>query len=274
MNTPRMEGLLFVAIALSGLSAFDSHAAYPVGVECGLTLKTAHTQFGPISWTELVCWDTGRDEYEATQNAPRSVVEGGLTGSGEEVKPYTDSKTDPDGDGLSNCFKDLTLNTVDNYHMDSGDIFSPDRIHPITGKETPHNGIDLQSVVGIPAYSVAFGYVSEVGFAGDGIREGNGNYVRVTWVNGSRSYEGTYIHLDSVNVARKDIVYPGTVIGYVGETGNVTGSHLHFELDETIPIISIDPITRKPTKVGEETSPIDPIEHLGGLNCEKLMEEE
>lgn len=56
-----------------------------------------------------------------------------------------------------------------------------------------------------------------------------GNYVKIDHGNG---YETLYGHMlfGSVSVGIGDYVYQGQVIGNVGNTGNSTGPHLHFEL--------------------------------------------
>ena len=53
--------------------------------------------------------------------------------------------------------------------------------------------------------------------------------------------ETWYCHLSKVEVAVGDTVTTGQLIGRVGTTGNVTGSHLHFEL-HTSPKVAVDPM--------------------------------
>ena len=49
-----------------------------------------------------------------------------------------------------------------------------------------------------------------------------------------------YAHLSQINVKPGDVVKQGDVIGAVGQTGRVTGAHLHFAIlaNKTL----IDPI--------------------------------
>lgn len=53
--------------------------------------------------------------------------------------------------------------------------------------------------------------------------------------------ETWYCHLSTVNVAVGDTVTTGQRVGRIGTTGNVTGSHLHFEL-HTSPKVAVNPM--------------------------------
>ena len=56
---------------------------------------------------------------------------------------------------------------------------------------------------------------------------GYGEHIRI---RGKGGYVTIYGHLSKYNVKVGDIVLPGDVIGYSGNTGNSSGPHLHFEL--------------------------------------------
>lgn len=84
-----------------------------------------------------------------------------------------------------------------------------------------HQGVDMISPRGTPIIAVVDGVAqSKVNTLG-------GNTVALTGVDGNRYY---YAHLDSW--AALGQVTAGTVIGYVGDTGNAKFStpHLHFEI--------------------------------------------
>lgn len=97
-----------------------------------------------------------------------------------------------------------------------------------------HRAIDLRAAVGTPVYAAEDGTVDRV-LAWDGhSTSGNqsyGNMVRIRHA----AYNGCmlqtlYAHLDSCCVTRGQAVKEGELIGYSGNTGNVTGPHLHFEV--------------------------------------------
>ena len=98
------------------------------------------------------------------------------------------------------------------------------RICPFHGKEF-HNGIDivLQSgTLGSPIYAIADGYVTRASWYG-----GYGNCVQYACGNGISVLCG---HLKGYNCKVGQFVTKGTIIGYIGSTGNSTGPHLHFTI--------------------------------------------
>jgi murein DD-endopeptidase MepM/ murein hydrolase activator NlpD len=97
-----------------------------------------------------------------------------------------------------------------------------ERTHPITGKLAFHEGLDLAP--GRGAHVVA-SQEGEVVFAG--IRAGYGRLIILDHGNGLTSW---YAHLDKILVKLKTKVKRGELIGKVGNTGRVTGPHLHFEI--------------------------------------------
>lgn len=89
-----------------------------------------------------------------------------------------------------------------------------------------HNGIDLARVaIGTPVLSAAKGTVILAKFGG--YNGGYGNYVIVSHPNGTQTL---YAHLNSISVARGQVVSQGQKLGGMGNTGRSTGPHLHFEV--------------------------------------------
>ncbi|MCL2801967.1 MAG: M23 family metallopeptidase [Treponema sp.] len=83
-----------------------------------------------------------------------------------------------------------------------------------------HNGIDIRGSVGTPVRAAMAGRVSTVGF--DRVL---GNYVIV---NHNAGYRTLYGHLSVIRTRTGAYVAAGERIGDVGNTGQSTGSHLHF----------------------------------------------
>ena len=86
-----------------------------------------------------------------------------------------------------------------------------------------HQGIDIVAPRGRPVISTTRGIVRSVSTN----RLGG----QVVWVTGPGGQAHYYAHLDRYSSIRAgDIVQPGTVLGYVGDTGNAKGTtpHLHY----------------------------------------------
>ena len=106
--------------------------------------------------------------------------------------------------------------------------FSYARKHPITGQITVHYGIDIANATGTPINAAFSGTVEKVGWAIVAGRTGLGILIRNP--DGERQYYG---HLSVARVNRGQTVKEGQRIGDMGETGQVTGPHLHFETWDT-----------------------------------------
>ncbi len=102
------------------------------------------------------------------------------------------------------------------------------RIHPITKLRAFHTGIDLVKSHRAPIHAFVGGLVlhARMGATGSGF----GGYGNVVAIQDSKGSLHVYAHLDSCAVRIGQNVKAGQVIGYQGNTGNSTGSHLHYEV--------------------------------------------
>ncbi|WP_439659422.1 M23 family metallopeptidase [Lentzea sp. HUAS TT2] len=85
-----------------------------------------------------------------------------------------------------------------------------------------HYGLDIANRIGTPIRSVMDGVVTDAGPA-----SGFGLWVRVRHTDGTIAVYG---HINSYAVREGQQVSAGQVIAEVGNRGNSTGPHLHFEL--------------------------------------------
>lgn len=92
-----------------------------------------------------------------------------------------------------------------------------------------HKGVDICSnngtYKGTPIYAMSGGTIVAVDNRNSS--SGYGNYVKIQ--HNSR-FHSLYAHLDSVNVRTGQQILAGEQIGIGGETGDVTGPHLHLEI--------------------------------------------
>ncbi|MFJ9030943.1 M23 family metallopeptidase [Streptomyces sp. NPDC102274] len=84
-----------------------------------------------------------------------------------------------------------------------------------------HTGVDFVVPTGTPVQAIGPGEVVTAGAGGD-----YGNQVVIRHEDGTYSQ---YAHLSEVKAVVGQSVQGGTLIGWSGATGNVTGPHLHFE---------------------------------------------
>lgn len=99
------------------------------------------------------------------------------------------------------------------------------RSHPIYGDGRMHHGVDFANSIGTPVVSAADGVVSYASTFST-----YGNAVMVTHSIDGQTYTSLYAHLNSINVSVGQTVSKGQQIGTLGNTGNSTGPHLHFEI--------------------------------------------
>ncbi len=96
------------------------------------------------------------------------------------------------------------------------------RRHPLTGRNTMHNGLDWAGPRNTPILA-----------SGDGVvktaerQRGYGNLVVIQHDFGIETY---YAHLNSIDVRAGQRVSRGDRIGGMGTTGASTGVHLHYEV--------------------------------------------
>lgn len=87
-----------------------------------------------------------------------------------------------------------------------------------------HRAIDVGAPTGTPIAAVDGGFVIA---ARNGWNNGYGRMVQIDHGNG---YISLYAHMNSIFVREGESISKGTQIGTIGNTGNSTGPHLHFEV--------------------------------------------
>lgn len=86
----------------------------------------------------------------------------------------------------------------------------------------PHGGMDIAAPRGTPIYAPADGIVVE---AQDFFFSGN-----CVYIEHGQGVTSFYAHMNRIDVKIGDTVKRGDVIGTVGDTGRVTGPHLHWSI--------------------------------------------
>jgi murein DD-endopeptidase MepM/ murein hydrolase activator NlpD len=106
--------------------------------------------------------------------------------------------------------------------------FGP-RVAPCAGCSSFHKGIDMNPGVNSPVQAIASGVVREVSGADNG---GLGVYAVIDHNVNGEFVSSVYAHMTegSLAVSPGDVVDVGDHVGDVGNTGQSTGPHLHFEI--------------------------------------------
>ena len=125
------------------------------------------------------------------------------------------------------------------YRLSSS--FNPRRLHPVTGRVSPHNGTDFAMPIGTPIIAPANGRVERVSS-----HHAAGRYVVIRHDNG---YRTRYLHLSRPLVSQGDRVTMGERIALSGNTGRSTGPHLHYEV-----IVNNTPVNAMTVDLPENTS--------------------
>ncbi|MCF2707362.1 peptidoglycan DD-metalloendopeptidase family protein [Arcanobacterium haemolyticum] len=92
-----------------------------------------------------------------------------------------------------------------------------------------HNGVDLRSACGEAQVAPANGTIAKVIPAPGNSTHGNQIYINLGNVDGA-SWVAVTNHLSGFNVRVGQTVSQGDVIGWTGQTGQVTGCHVHMEV--------------------------------------------
>jgi murein DD-endopeptidase MepM/ murein hydrolase activator NlpD len=86
-----------------------------------------------------------------------------------------------------------------------------------------HPAIDIGGSAGNAIYATDAGVVVYAGWH-------NGGYGNVVVIDHGNGWQSLYAHMNTLSVGCGDGLFQGSIIGGMGSTGNSTGNHLHFEI--------------------------------------------
>jgi len=119
------------------------------------------------------------------------------------------------------------------------------RKHPIIGTWQMHSGVDLIDTWHDTVYATASGVVRFASW--------NYGYGKCIEIEHAFGFTSKYAHLHKIFVKRNENVIKGQAIACMGSTGEVTGQHLHYEIEhnnksiDPLPYINCNPINVKAT---------------------------
>ena len=143
--------------------------------------------------------------------------------------------------------------------------FNPNRMHPILHKIKAHNGVDYAAKRNTPVKASGDGVISFMGR--------QSGYGRTVEIKHGANIKTLYAHLERFNTKLKvgSKVKQGEIIAFVGDSGQATGPHLHFEFWQGE--IRSDPVKVKlPSAKPVNNAQRNEFEDLLALNLNKLNE--
>ena len=115
------------------------------------------------------------------------------------------------------------------------------RMHPVSGGEDFHKGVDIAAAEGTSILAALPGVVEETGY-----NDSYGNFVVLRHSDNLRT---TYNHCSEILVKEGEQMARGDRIALVGSTGISTGPHLHFEVEvqglkaDPLPSLEVEAVT-------------------------------
>lgn len=147
----------------------------------------------------------------------------------EEVtqKPVHQVVTMGEGTVANSVTVDSSLGGIESSEVTSSGFIWPSASKSVTceyGGYAGHTGIDIQDYYGAPEYAAKAGVVVTSGWS----NYGYGYHVVIDHGNGVKTLYAHQNQQPPVSVGQ--YVEQGQIVGFEGATGNVTGEHLHFEV--------------------------------------------
>ncbi|AGX05341.1 hypothetical protein B14911_08807 [Bacillus sp. NRRL B-14911] len=131
-----------------------------------------------------------------------------------------------------------------------------------------HKGIDIASAPGTPVYAAEEGIVTRSYYS-----DSYGNVIFIKHQNGT---ETVYAHLQERKAAEGEKVLQGQTIGTMGNTGDSSGVHLHFEVHISEWTYdkqnAVDPfLALGETEIGSAVSSVQPAEGSNTIETASLL---
>jgi len=204
-----------VVVAAVAIGAFAAAAA-------GQTLKAGASgdDIAPLANTDgaSAAFGVGGDSVADAAAAPEILTVAQVSDGGSEARKLTQSAQ-------------LIANRTAKIEAEKAEATRPKYVRPADGVftsgfgarwGTTHFGVDIAGKFGSPIRAVTDGVVIEAGPA-----SGFGLWVRIAHADGTVSVYG---HMDSITVKEGAKVKAGDQIARMGNRGQSTGTHLHFEI--------------------------------------------
>jgi murein DD-endopeptidase MepM/ murein hydrolase activator NlpD len=150
-----------------------------------------------------------------------------IPGGGREFVSWSAPEIPRDNPAVAKVLGSGACETIADGAIGAGSFIWPADSHFLSGFDykpnANHLGIDVDGEEGDPVYAADNGVVVYAGWN----EWGYGNVIVVNHGNG---WQTLFAHLSAIYVSCGQSVWQTNVIGAIGNTGNSSGSHLHFEM--------------------------------------------
>ena len=241
----------------SGYGRIQS-SLYESAAKAGLRDKTVMNLAGIFAWDVDFVLDIRRgDDYyvlyeQLFQNGEYmgdgEIIAAEFNNNGRTIQAIRhidkDGRSDyftPEGRSVRKAF----LRAPVDFRVSSS--FNPNRLHPVLKTVRPHRGTDYAAPYGTPIKATGDGKVIF-----RGVKSGYGN---VVILQHGGNISTLYAHMSKFvsSVRNGTRVRQGQTVGYVGKSGLVTGTHLHYEYrlngvhrnSRTVKLPQADPIAEQ-----------------------------
>lgn len=224
-SAPVLAGVATMAVAIGG--------ALTSGVSSDLISTVAGDSSSRVVQASALSGTAGESATSLIQGRSAGVSRDGQRDAEDDattspLEAATEAQAEQRDSALQNLAKQaqqqsdkIALNLwvlpVDGYHITN--TFGMARSYYSSGY---HTGLDFAAPYGTAIHSVANGVVLSASY--------DGAYGNKTVVQLEDGTEIWYCHQSSFAASTGDTVTAGELIGYIGETGNAYGAHLHIEV--------------------------------------------
>jgi len=180
-------------------------------------------KIGPLTQRAMLKFPEIAAEYKKTVNAASARTASGMarakaiqTGQNPNIDKTTRDKA------RSTVQQRVNQDGDDILPIDNPVVTSPFGRRTRNGIEGEHNGVDFRAAIGTSIVAPAAGKIERIHSENTGA---GGIYI----VLNANGVVHKFFHLSNIMVEKGEMVDKGQVIGLSGDTGDVSGPHLHWE---------------------------------------------
>jgi murein DD-endopeptidase MepM/ murein hydrolase activator NlpD len=216
LNIPPVDGVLHeykAGESLASIAEFYSYSTEPTAQDI-------------IEWP-----GNSLDPYETNIDNP-NITDGTLLivpNGSRELRDWGPPAVTRDNAAVAAYYGPGSCGSIYEGAVGNGSFVWPTSLKYLSGNDydpSVHRGIDIAGAEGNPIYATDSGVVVYAGAS-------NFGYGNLLVIDHGTGWQSAYAHLSTIAVSCGMNVGQGEVVAAVGNTGNSSGPHLHFELNSS-----------------------------------------